>query len=106
MFAQFRNKRWKVVTTTTKGTLKRNLDGYAEHAHEKGKTLYVAQSLRNGKLLETLLHEALHCCLPDLREEVVTTVAADLGRFLGRVGYSIPADDRAKFVGRTLEDES
>jgi hypothetical protein len=37
--------------------------------------------------LDTTLHEAIHCCRPELDEKAVTDLANDLSRLLWRMGY-------------------
>lgn len=39
--------------------------------------------------LETVIHEALHGCLPDITEEAVTETAEDIAGMLWRYGYRI-----------------
>lgn len=37
--------------------------------------------------LDTVIHEALHACFPDMREEAITQSARDIARLLDRLGY-------------------
>ena len=39
------------------------------------------------KFLETVVHEAIHCCFPMYSEEKVTQAARDIARLLWRLGY-------------------
>ena len=64
------------------------------HAHNKEMHIHPRHPT-DGELLDTILHESLHCALPEWKEESVEQLASDLTRILKRFGYRIPepADD-------------
>jgi hypothetical protein len=51
------------------------------------KTISIADRLSGEIELDTIIHELLHACQPDLAEETVTDTATDLARVLFRLGY-------------------
>ena len=52
-----------------------------------GRVLRVATWQSEEERLDTTLHEAIHCCLPQLDEQAVTDLANDLSRLLWRLHY-------------------
>ena len=80
----FRGRRFKINVRRIKGK-----DGEASKPGwpYKWREIALHKSMRESDLLETLVHEALHVCLPDLNEETVTESARDIARFLGRFGF-------------------
>jgi hypothetical protein len=51
------------------------------------KTISIADRLGGEIELDTIIHELLHACQPDLAEETVNQTATDLARVLFRLGY-------------------
>jgi hypothetical protein len=47
----------------------------------------IYDKLRGREMLETLIHEVGHATWPEKREEWIEHHAADLARFLWRIGY-------------------
>ena len=52
-----------------------------------GRILRVATWQGEQDRMDTTLHEAIHCCRPELDEQAVTDLANDLSRLLWRLGY-------------------
>ena len=52
-----------------------------------GRVLRVATWQSEEERLDTTLHEAIHCCLPQLDENAVTDLANDLSRLLWKLRY-------------------
>lgn len=68
--------------------LRGNLDGWCDPPDKPGKAITVSDDrLLPADELEVILHEALHACAWDHKEEWVTQAAADLARLLWRLGY-------------------
>lgn len=51
------------------------------------KTITIADRLTGESELDTILHELLHACQPDLAEDTVDETATDIARILWRLGY-------------------
>lgn len=51
------------------------------------RTISINERLSGEIELDTLIHELLHACQPDLAEETVTETATDIARVLFRLGY-------------------
>ena len=49
----------------------------------------IDQRLEKRQRLETEIHEALHCCFPQVSEETITQAGADIARILWALGYRI-----------------
>ena len=67
-------------------TLDARLDGVAVGGNTRPEIM-VNADLTGKAYLETLIHECLHACLPDLNEDRVHGTARDIGRVLWRAGY-------------------
>lgn len=52
-----------------------------------GRTVRIATWQNEQELLDTLLHEAIHCCRPELDEAAVADMANDLSRLMWRLNY-------------------
>lgn len=53
-----------------------------------GKEIRIAHGHADeSDLLDTVIHELLHCGLPDLKEETVARLSKDMTRILGRLGW-------------------
>lgn len=63
--------------------------GQCDHRDSVGKRMFIAPNLSELELLETALHEPLHACYPDLDEDSVDVGAADMARFLWRMGFRL-----------------
>jgi hypothetical protein len=47
----------------------------------------VASWQSEEELLDTVLHELIHCCRPELEETTVTEMAREMSRVVWRLGY-------------------
>ena len=98
--AKFRGHVWKVVHKAA-SVVARTADAEAKKLGEakpervagltdglkvKKKEMWISKSLSGVKLLDTYIHEAMHCCLWDTSEEAVHESATDIARFLWRLG--------------------
>ena len=45
------------------------------------------RGLKQVDLLDTVIHESLHACFPDLKEDAVNVAAADIARLITRMGF-------------------
>ena len=52
------------------------------------RTISINERLTGEIELDTLIHELLHACQPDLEESAVDQTASDIARILTRLGYS------------------
>uniref|UniRef100_A0A6M3KPZ8 Uncharacterized protein n=1 Tax=viral metagenome TaxID=1070528 RepID=A0A6M3KPZ8_9ZZZZ len=78
---RFNGKQYRII-------LADDLDGFCETSEAVGYCwLTVNRSLSKRIGLETVIHEALHACDPSASEKKVKTIAADIARFLWRLGY-------------------
>lgn len=57
------------------------------------KHIWIDPRCEGERMLEILLHEMLHCCYPDLDEEVITTTARSLAKVLWDLGYRCEWDE-------------
>jgi len=57
-------------------------------AHDR--RLSIDSALMGRPRLETILHETLHVCFPNIDEGPITQTARDIGRLLWRLGYRPP----------------
>lgn len=82
MRARLRGKYYQIVRATlSKGTL-----GLCDFCM-KTITISTAKRVKDELELDTIIHECLHACQPDLAEETVEEVASDIARVLWRMGY-------------------
>jgi hypothetical protein len=51
------------------------------------RTITIANRLGGEVELDTIIHELLHACQPDLAEDTVEQTATDVARVLFRLGY-------------------
>jgi len=56
---------------------------------DESEVIEINKRLRGRNKLETEVHETLHACFPMLKEKIIDRSAADIARFLWRVGYRI-----------------
>jgi hypothetical protein len=52
--------------------------------------ILVDERLKGRALLETIIHECLHACFPQMSEETITEAARDIARVLWSLGYRKP----------------
>ncbi len=104
MRAYFRGKAWRIIHKAA-SVIAKSADAEARRIGEappgqvrgltdgpstKNKAMWINKNLSGVKLLDTYIHEALHCCIWDLSEDTVHETANDLARFLWRLGYRKP----------------
>ena len=53
----------------------------------KKKLIRISPKLKGKLKLEAIIHEALHGCVYDLKEEAVFETAKDIAKLLWRLGY-------------------
>ena len=78
----FRGKRFKIDLDPT-------VVGWCDTPQEKQQlSLRIFRPLTGKRdTMEVLIHESLHACFPDMTEKQVETSAADISKFLWRIGY-------------------
>lgn len=52
-----------------------------------GRVIHLASWQSEEELLDTVLHELIHCCRPELEETTVTEMAREMARVAWRLGY-------------------
>ena len=52
-----------------------------------GRIIRLASWQSEEELLDTVLHELIHCCRPELEEQTVTEMAREMARVAWRLGY-------------------
>lgn len=93
MTASFRGKRYEIIWEKL-GREKSLAQCDEPTAPQKEIRLDPRQFGQN--LLDSLVHESLHACLWDLREEAVIEISSDIARFLWRMGCRITDSDTSK----------
>lgn len=51
--------------------------------------IWINVSLKGRRLLETIIHETLHACMPDLHEVAVTEAARDIAKVVWAYGFRL-----------------
>lgn len=72
------------------------LDGACDAPDVSNRRILLDDTLKDGDLLETIIHEHIHASAWFLTEEKVTEMAEDLKNVLWRMGYRLPEDWRKK----------
>ena len=87
MRVELRGKRWKleVIEYLQDGSC-----GSIDPSDAPQKRILVALNQTPLDLLDTVIHECLHACVPDLDEDAVTQTATDIAKVLNRMGCKIP----------------
>ena len=57
------------------------------------KRILIARNQTPIDILDTVIHECLHACVPDLDEDAVTETATDITKVLHRMGCRVNIDD-------------
>jgi hypothetical protein len=82
MRCKLRGKYWSIVFEKLhKSTL-----GLCDWSSRKI-TISTARKVNGELQLDTIIHELLHACQPDLAEETVEETASDIARVLTKLGY-------------------
>lgn len=80
----FRGRRLRILY----GRLPKGTDGVCFDPNQPGKCIILRPSLKDRKELEAAVHESLHACFWDLDcDSAIHPAAADIARFLWRLGY-------------------
>ena len=93
MQVQIRGKKWNLCV------LRENNSAYdrgqCDPPNKQGKQIriYPAAFKTDHRLMETLIHEALHAACWDLDEELVEDFSHDVARILLKCGFSRTEDD-------------
>ena len=74
----------KPIRIKVKKLGKEKADGLA---FKDDRLIYIDPRLKGIGLLETLIHEILHCQQPDLSEETVTSNAKEMADLLFKMGF-------------------
>ena len=87
---ELRGKRWnlQVVEYLQDGSC-----GSIDPNDAPQKRILIARNQSPIDILDTVIHECLHACLPDLCEEGVTETATDITKVLDRMGCRVNIDD-------------
>lgn len=56
---------------------------------DKQRKVLIDSRLKNRARLETEIHEALHCCFPQMSEDAITQAGSDLSKILWALGYRL-----------------
>ena len=68
-------------------TFKKLRSDYGSCAYDKPRSIKITTDIKHKLLLDTLIHEALHACYPDLDEEAINQSATDIAEYLWKLGY-------------------
>jgi hypothetical protein len=85
MKIRLRNRKWRIKV----GRLDKNTLGECHHDKRK---IIISPKAKGRLTLDTLIHESLHACFPDMGEGAVDEVARDIAEVLWKVGYRVPKD--------------
>ena len=87
-----RGKRYRIVLASKLGSEDNPLDGSCSDPNSPGKTIHYSVGLRGELRLDVLIHEMLHACFWDVREEGIEEAATDISHCLWRIGYRNGSD--------------
>ena len=89
MRVELRGKRWslEVVEYLQDGSC-----GSIAPSDSPQKRILIALNQAPQDLLDTVIHECMHACLPDTAEEAVTETATDIAKVLHRMGCRVVLD--------------
>lgn len=69
-------------------------DGLCEYERDApDKHIWIDPACRGQWMLEVLIHEMLHCCYPDMREDAIATAASSIAKVLWDLGYRCEWDE-------------
>ena len=63
--------------------------GECDEPDRPQKGIRIATNQSKADMMDTLIHETLHACLPDLSEDAVHDTASDISTVLTRLGAKI-----------------
>tara|TARA_R110000824_G_scaffold13220_1_gene57536 strand:+ start:18553 stop:18828 length:276 start_codon:yes stop_codon:yes gene_type:complete len=89
MRVELRGKRWRleVIEYLQDGSC-----GSIDPSDAPQKRILIALNQAPQDLLDTVIHECMHACLPDTAEESVTETATDIAKVLHRMGCRVVLD--------------
>ena len=86
MRVELRGKRWKLECIEY---LQDGSCGSIDPSDAPQKRILIALNQTPQDLLDTVIHECLHGCVPDLDEDCVTETATGIAKVLHRMGYRL-----------------
>jgi hypothetical protein len=86
--AKLRGKRFRILHPVNLGDF-----GMCDDSKETMR-IWIRLDQSPKDFLETVIHEAMHGCLPDTTEEAVTETAESIAGLLWKYGYRIPGTER------------
>lgn len=87
-----RKRRYRILLATKLGPENDPRDGDCSSPSSPDKIIRYHVGLKGERRLDVLIHEILHACFWDVREEGIEEAASDIARVLWKVGYR-NADD-------------
>ena len=87
---RLRGKVWKLEFVPR---LDNGAYGECDEPDRPRKGIRIATNQSKSDMLDTVVHELLHACLPDLSEDAVHDTAADISCVLTRLGARISCPD-------------
>lgn len=82
-----RKRRYRVLLATKLGSCEEPLDGDCSNPIFPGRLIRYYVGLKGEHRCNVLIHEMLHACFWDVREEGIEESASDIARVLWRIGY-------------------
>jgi len=86
MRVELRGKRWSLEFVEY---LQDGSCGSVDPSDTPRKRILVALNQTPLDKLDTVIHECLHACVPDLDEDAVTETATGIAKVLHRMGYGL-----------------
>ena len=87
-----RKHRYRVVLATRLGSDDLPLNGDCSNPQESNRLIRYALGLRGEERLDILIHEMLHACFWDVKEEGVAEASTDIAKTMYRIGYRNGSD--------------
>lgn len=76
-------KYWTLTTASLRG-----VDGWAENDPKTPrKHIWIADTTKGRDLLDVIIHELLHCAIPQWTEDAILQLASELTKILWDLGY-------------------
>jgi len=82
-----RKKRYRVILAGKLGSENDPIDGDCSDPKSPGRIIRYLVGLKGIRRLDVFIHEMLHACFWDVREEGIEQTATDVARVLWRIGY-------------------
>lgn len=87
-----RKHRYRVILATRLGTEDYPLNGDCSNPQESHRIIRYYLGLRGEERLDILIHEMLHACFWDVREEGVSEASTDIARTMWKIGFRNGSD--------------